>query len=216
MTTTRIKLLIYVALISGTMTLGAGAQAYWGGPWGNSWGGPWYGSGYPHRGYDLARDRTHERQREMHDHKAAMQSVARMLSGKRTFDRAEAIGLAREIEASAGENLTRLFRPGDSRRSPLSRARVDDMDTFKANAEALKLAAGQLADELEKQPSGKDIRTGQAMLPGWQRSTRWGAGGPYSRGRNQGGAVTKGVFDAYTRVLGTCNGCHGDFRTPWR
>jgi cytochrome c556 len=208
------------------MTLGASAHAYWGGPWGGPWGGgpwggpwggaPWYGSGYPYRGHEPARDRTHERQREMHDHKAAMRSVARMLSGQRTFDRAEAVGLVREIEASAGENLTRLFKPGDSRRSPLSRARVDDMDTFKASAEALKEAAGELAGELEKEPSAEDIRAGQAMSPGWDHSMRRGRGDRYSRGSGGGGAVTTEVFGAFTKLLGTCNGCHENFRTPWR
>jgi cytochrome c556 len=152
----------------------------------------------------------------MHDHKAAMQSVARMLSGRRTFDRAEAVDLVREIEASAGENLTQLFKPGDSRRSPLSRAKIDDMDTFKANAEALKEAAGELADELEKEPSAEDIRTGKAMSPGWGRSMRRGIGDHYSRGRSEGGAVTTEVFGAYTKLLGTCNGCHENSRTTWR
>jgi len=109
MTTSRIKLLIGAALIGGTMTIGAGAQAYWdaplGGPWSDpGWGGgPWSEPGYPYSGYGPARDRTHARQREMRDHRAATQSVARMLSGQRRFDRAKAIGLAREIEASAGE-----------------------------------------------------------------------------------------------------------------
>jgi cytochrome c556 len=154
----------------------------------------------------------------MHDHKAAMQSVARMLSGRRTFDRAEAIGLAREIEASAGENLVQLFKPGDWRKSPLSRARIgDDMETFKAYAEALKEAAGELADELEKQPSAEDIRAGRAWSPDWRRSRRGGGmGGPYSRWRNEGGAVTKEVFDAYTKLPATCRGCHANFRSPWR
>ena len=219
--TSRIKFLINIALVGGAMTLGASAQAYWGGPGGGPRVGPWgggplHGSGYPYGDYDLARDRTSERQREMHDHKAAMRSVGRMLSGRRTFDRAEAVGLVREIEASAGENLTRLFKSGDSRRSPLSRARVDDMDTFKANAEALKVAAGELADVLEKVPSAKDIRTGQAMSPGWNRSMRRGIGGPYSRGRTDSGAVATEVYGAFTKLIGTCNGCHANFRTPWR
>jgi hypothetical protein len=148
----------------------------------------------------------------MQDHKAAMQSVARMLSGRRTFDRAEAIALARAIEASAGENLTRLFKAGDGQRSPLSRARIggDDMETFKANAEALKQAAGELADALERQPSAEDIRGGRAWSPNW----RWGV--PYSRGRNEGGAVTPEVFDAYTKLQATCYGCHANFRSAWR
>ena len=234
MTTRRIKFLIGAALVGGTMTVGAGAQAYWGDPWGGpgsepdwgggpwsepDWGGsPWSEPGYPYGGYGPSLDRTHERQSEMHDHKAAMQSVARMLSGRRTFDRAEAIGLAREIEASAGENLVRLFKPGDWRRSPLSRARIrDDMETFKVYAEALKEAAGELADELEKQPSAEDIRAGRAWSPDWRGSRRgWSMGDRYSRWRNEGGAVTKGVFDAYTKLRATCQGCHANFRSPWR
>ena len=225
MTTSRIKFLIGAALVGGTMTVGAGAQAYWGDPRGGPWsepgggGGPWSEPGYPYSGYGPGLDRTHERQSEMHDHKAAMQSVARMLSGRRTFDRAEAIGLAREIEASAGENLVQLFKPGDWRKSPLSRARIgDDMETFKAYAEALKEAAGELADELEKQPSAEDIRAGRAWSPDWRRSRRgWGMGDdPYGRWRNEGGAVTKEVFDAYTNLSATCRGCHANFRSPWR
>jgi cytochrome c556 len=152
----------------------------------------------------------------MHDHKVAMQSVGRMLSGKSTFNRAEAVDLVRAIEASAGESLAQLFKPGDSRRSPLSRARIDDMDTFKANAEALKAAAGELADELEKEPSAKDIRAGQAMSPGWNSSMRRGTGGAYSRGRSEGGAVTTEVYTAFNKLLGTCNGCHESFRKSWR
>ena len=219
------------------VSLGAGAQAYWadpwggpragpgwgGGPWsepdwgGGPWtepgrGGPWSESDYPYRGYGPVLDRTHQRQSQMRDHRAAMQSVARMLSGRRTFDRAEAIGLAREIEASAGENLARLFQPGDRRRSPLSRARIgEEMETFQAHAEALKVAAGELADALENRPSAEDIRAGRAWSPDWRR------GGPYrSRWRHEGGALNMQVFDAYSKLRATCNGCHASFRSAWR
>ena len=228
MTTSRIKFLIGAALVGGTMTISAGAQAYWGAPWGGPWsepgwgggpwtepgwgGGPWTGPGYPFSGYGpAALDRTHARQREMRDHRAAMRSVARMLSGQRRFDRAKAIGLAREIEASSGENLVQLFQSGEQQRSPLSRARVgDDMESFKARAEALKQAAAALADALEQQPVGEGIRVGRAYAPDW------GMGGPYSRRRGEGGAVTPQVFDAYTKLRATCHGCHADFRSAWR
>ena len=217
MTTSRIKFLIGAALVGGTMTIGAGAQGYWGPSWGGPWsepgwgGGPWSESGYPYSGYGRSLDRMHERQSEMRDHRAAMQSVARMLSGQRSFDRAKAIGLAREIEASAGENMARLFKPGDWRRSPLTRARIgDEIETFKANADALKQAAGELADALEKQPSAEDVRAGRA----WSRD--WGMGGPYSRWRNERRAVTQQVFDAYTKLRATCHGCHANFRSARR
>jgi cytochrome c556 len=181
-----------------------------GGPWSEpGWGGgPW--SDYPFSGYGRTLDQMHERRDEMHDHKAAMQDVARMLSGRRTFDRAKAIGLARQIEASAGENLTRLFEPGGRRMGPFSRARIGDMESFKANAEALKLAAGELADALEKQPSPEDISAGRAWSPDWSMR------GPYSRWRSEGEAVPQEVFEAYTKLRATCHGCHANFRSTWR
>jgi cytochrome c556 len=228
MTTSRIKFLIGAALVGGTMTIAAGAQAYWGAPWGGPWsepgwgGGPWTepgwgggprtGPGYPFSGYGpAALDRTHARQREMRDHRAAMRSVARMLSGQRRFDRAKAIGLAREIEASSGANLVQLFQSGEQQRSPLSRARVgDDMESFEAHAEALKEAAAALADALEKQPAGEGLRVGRAYSP------NWGMGDPYSRRRGESEAVTPQVFEAYTKLRATCHGCHADFRSAWR
>jgi len=224
MASRRIKFLIAAALVGGTMTIGAGAQAYWDDPWGGPWsepgggGGPWSEPGYPYSGYGPGLDRTHERQGEMQDHRVAMRSVGRMLSGRRTLDRAEAISLAREIEASAGENLVQLFKASDQPRSPLSRARIgDEMETFKAHAEALKVAAGELADALQTQPSAEDIRAGRAWSPDWYRSRRgWGTVDPYRRWGSEGGAVTKEVFDAYTKLRATCHGCHANFRSPWR
>jgi len=239
MTTSAIKFLLGAAAIGATMTIGASAYAYWGDGWGAPWsepgwgggpwsepggwgggplsqpgwgGGPWSEPGFPSSGYGGALDRTHERQSAMLDHKAAMQAVARMLSGRRSFDRAEAVGLARQIEASAGDNLTRSFAPGDWRRSPLSRARIapGDMETFKANADALKQAAGELADALEQQPSAEDVRAGRAWSPNWRM------GGPYSGWGNEGGAVTPEAFAAYRRLQATCYSCHANFRSAWR
>ena len=237
MTTSRMKFLIGVAFVGGTLTVGTGAQGYWGGPWGGPWsepgwdagpwgepgggagpwaepgwgGAPWAEPGYPYSGHGAALDRMHARQRDMRDHRAAMQSVARMLSGERRFDRAKAIGLAREIEASAGANMAQLFRPGESQRTPLSRARIgEEMEAFKTQAEALKAAAGELADALEKQPAADDIRAGRAWSPDW------GMGGRHARWRGEGGAVTPQVFDAYTKLRATCHGCHANFRSSWR
>lgn len=212
------KSLIGLAFVGGTLTIGAGAQAYWGDPWGGprtgpGWrGGPWSEPGGPPGGF-RGMDQTHQRQSQMRDHRAAMQSLGRMLSGRRNFDRAEAIALAREIEASAGDNLTRLFKTsGDWRRSPLSRARVgDDIDIFQSHANALQLAAGELADQLEKQPSAEDIRSGRAWSPDWSR------GRPYrSHWRDDNSALNREVFNAYNNLRSTCNGCHANFRTAWR
>ena len=207
--TIRITFLIGVALVGGAMTLGAGAQPYWGDPSAD----PWPEPAFPYSSYGPAVDRTHERQRQMQDHGAAMQSLARMLSGRRTFDRAAAIGLALEIEASAGANLSRMFKPaGNWRRNPLTRARVgDDMEVFKHHAIALQWSAGELADQLEKQPSAEDIRAGLAWSPDW------GRGSPYrGRWRNESGALTREVFNAYASLQATCNNCHANFRTDRR
>jgi cytochrome c556 len=220
-----IKLLTGAALIGISVTVSAAAQAYWGGPWGDPWSEPGWGGGPGSEpGYSFGSfgpmdlNRTHQRQSQMRDHKAAMQSVARMLSGRRSFDRAEAISVAREIEASAGENLVRLFESADHRRSPISRARVGEgVEAFQARAAALKVAAGALADALEKQPTVEDMRAGRAWSPDWRRSTRGlGAGGPYGRWRNESGALTKEVFDAFYKLQDTCHGCHANFRSPWR
>jgi cytochrome c556 len=153
----------------------------------------------------------HERQSEMRDHRAAMQSVARMLSGQRRFDRAKAIGLAREIEASSGANMARLFKPGDRASRPLTRANIgDEMEAFKANAEALKQAAGELAEALEQQPTDQDVSAGRAWPPDW------GMAGRHSRWTNERRAVPQQAFDAYTRMRATCHGCHANFRAARR
>ena len=98
----KFRFLISSAFLGVTVTIGASAQAYWGGPWGGPGRGPAYGYGHPGPA-DL--DRTHQRQSRMRDHRAAMQDLGNMLSGRRNFNRVEAVQLAREIEASSGENL---------------------------------------------------------------------------------------------------------------
>ncbi len=223
MTSRNLRILISAVAFGGAMTFGAGAVAYWGGPWDGDWGGPgggpWGGGPYyPYGGYG-GRDLIHQRQVEMRDHEQAMRDVGHMLSGRRPFDRVEATRLAREIEATAGENLWRMFRPGDWRMGSRSSSIIwGDMDRFKSHAEALKAAAGQLADELEKRPTAEEYAGGKAVVPDW-RLERYGAapweGGPYSRWGNRGGAVTKEVYDAYLKLEDTCHGCHANFRSPW-
>jgi len=159
----------------------------------------------------------------MRDHQRTMRDLDRMLSGRHPFNRAEATRMAREIEASAGENLWRLFRPGDWREGSRSTAIIwGDMDSFKSRAEALKAAAGELADELEKRPTAEDYTEGRAVMPDWR--TQFGDapwergpwdGGPYSQWGNRGGAVSKEAYDAYLKLRDTCHSCHASFRSPW-
>lgn len=217
MTSNRIKIMIGAAFLGGMMVVGTSAQAYWGVPRTA----PWSESGFPGSGYGPSLNRMRERQNEMQDHKAAMHAVGRMLSGQRNFDRAEAIRLARTIEASSGENLVKMFEPGDQRGNPLSRARIgEDMEAFTAQAEALQQAAGDLANALEQQPSPEDIWAGRAWSPDWYRSRgNWGSRGPYGMYGGRGydnDAVTMEALDAYNRMRATCHGCHAGFRSPWR
>ena len=85
------------------------------------------------------------------------------------------------------------------------------MDVFEHHATALKWAAAELAEQLEKKPSAEDFRTGLAWSPDRGRD------GLYrSRWRNDDGALTRGVFNAYTNLQATCSSCHAKYRTDWR
>jgi cytochrome c556 len=213
MTSNYIKHFVCAAALGGMMAAATGAQAYWGGPRPA----PWSGADFPGGAYGPGLDRMRQRQNEMQDHKAAMHTVGRMLAGQRNFDRAEAIRLARTIEASSGENLVGSFESGDQRGNPLSRARIgQNMEAFTAQAEALKQAAADLANALEQQPSSADVWSGRAWSPDWYRSrgNRW-MRGPYGGGYDND-AVTPEALEAYNRMRATCHGCHAGFRSPWR
>ena len=72
-------------------------------------------------------------------------------------------------------------------------------------------AAGELADQLEKQPSTEDIRSGRAWSPDWRRG-----GGYRGRWRNDDPMLNREVLNAYSNLQTTCSGCHSNFRTAWR
>jgi cytochrome c556 len=217
MTNIRIRYIVGAAVLGGMMAIGTSANAYWGGPRTA----PWSGSGYPGGGYPQGFDRMHQRQTTMQNHKSAMHAVGRMLAGQRNFDRAEAIRLARAIQASAGEDMMNMFKPGDQRGNPLSRAMIgENMAAFGAQAEAMEQAAGDLADALETQPSPEDIWAGRAWSADWYRSRgnrgRRGPYGAYGGPDYDNDAVTMEALGAYNRLRATCHGCHAGFRSPRR
>jgi cytochrome c556 len=110
--------------------------------------------------------------------------------------------MARKIELTSGTALTRNFHPGAVRESG-SRTTPGywgNEQQFKANAEALKAAAADLANELAKQPkSGK----GAVLLA------------PRFRDDNnapQKTAVSPAIWEKFNTLSNTCESCHRSFR----
>ena len=193
----------------GMAALGS-ANAWYGGPFyggGPGYAGP-YGAG-PYGSRYGSSAMTHDRQRLMRDHGRAMRDLEAMFEGRMMFDRTEATKLAREIEAGAGENMWRLYAPGSV--APGSRSAPNiwgNFETFKANAQAVKEAAGKVADALEKRPTGADYQRGVWVPP---HSMGYGRGGPWGQ---RGGAIAKEAVGEFNRLTVTCHACHGAFRGP--
>ncbi|MBF0130756.1 MAG: cytochrome c, partial [Alphaproteobacteria bacterium] len=149
----------------------------------------------------------------MRDHGSAMRRLSLMFDGRGGFDRREATKLARTVEAGAGENLWRLYAPGSV--APGSRATPwmwEDFDSFKNNAEALKTAAGDLADALEKRPTADDYAEGRAWVPAYPHGLR----GPWDNGEwgADGGGLTRDALDRFDTLADTCTACHVNYRFP--
>ena len=164
---------------------------------------PWVPYYYPPQINTFDRSRMVQRRQElMQENVDAMTRLRELLYGKYDFDRAEAIKLARKIELTSGNALTENFHPGavrdfDSRTTP---AFWGNEQNFKANAEALKAAAGALANELGKQPKAEE---GAVFLP------KRGAG----YGENQEkAAVSPDVWQKFNELSNTCESCHRSFR----
>lgn len=186
--------------------------------WGNrNWGAPAYRPAYPApqpyaRPYSYVpsydrwnmRDR---RQKLMSDHDDAMDDLSDMLYGGYRFDRQEAIELAKQIEASSGEILTRDFHPGAvaTSGSNTAPAAMTNQDVFKANAQALKKTAGELAAELSRTPEAGE----QVMY------SRNGRGFSYRRIRGEDSEpLSPQIFNKFNALAATCNSCHSYFRMP--
>ncbi|MGD1990319.1 MAG: cytochrome c [Chromatiales bacterium] len=181
---------------------------YWGAPYAApGWGSPAYGPrGAPPPWYLPPRlgsyDRSimrQKRQRQMSNHGDAMEELGDMIYGRYRFEREEAIELARQIEAAAGPALIRNFHPGAiaTDGSHTTPAFWGNEATFKANADALKAAAGALADELEKGLEEEGAGTTDGAR-GWR----------YEK------PVSPEVRNRFKQVANTCRACHATFRGP--
>lgn len=142
------------------------------------------------------------RQEQMGNNADAMGEIRELLYGRYGFDRGEAIKLAKKIELTSGQALTRNFHPGAVRdmNSHTTPTYWGNEETFRANAQALQQAARELAQELEKTPTAEE---GAVFL-----NKRWPAG------EEDRAAVSASVWDKYNNLSKTCNSCHHSFRGP--
>ena len=82
------------------------------------------------------------------------------------------------------------------------------MQALKANADALKQAAANLATALEQQPATQDSSAARAWSPRMR--------GPYGRWARQQEEITPQVQEAFTALRATCHSCHASLRSGWR
>lgn len=177
------------ALLGGLLVMGSASAWY---------GGPWYrplGSGAM----------TYERQTIMREHGYAMDDLSRMFTGRRTFDRDEAIELARELEAGFGTPLLKDFAPGavvaGSRTAPWT---WRNFGAFQGYTVAARQSAARLAEALETEPTAQTISQKGIWVPGHARAMA-----PLSMGD---GAIPLEAVQEYSRLNATCYSCHRLFR----
>lgn len=159
---------------------------------------------YPRLPYFERSRMVDNRQSQMGQRYEAMNALGAMLYGRSDFDRAEAIKIARRIEATSGHALNDNFHPGAiatySSRTTL--ALWGNQDAFRANAFTLQQAARALALEFEKQPTSEE---GAVMLPA---STDDQYGEPSA----EKVAVSSGVWEKFNALSNVCYSCHRGFR----
>jgi cytochrome c556 len=157
---------------------------------------------YPRLPYYERNRMLDRRQWQMGQKYRAMDELGAMLYGNAGFDRASAIKLARKIEALSGPTLTQNFHPGsiatDRSRSLLSL--WHNRSAFEANAEALRVAAKELAHVLEIRPGEGEATV---MLP---------SASSESRGSAKSVAVAPAVWDKFNSLSMVCDSCHSGFR----
>ncbi len=176
---------------AGLLILGS-ANAWYGDPWYRP-----YGSGAV----------TYERQNMMRGHNYAMRELADMLEGRRTLNQAEAVRLARELEADFGDSLIEKFAPGTvvagSRTAPWT---WRNFEVFRGYAAAARQSSARLAEALEKESSEQEAQH-------WVPPRRMGYG-PW--GRRHAGVVSIEVLQELSRLNAICGSCHMQFRGPRR
>lgn len=181
----------------------------WGGPgWGPGYYNPWVapptGFWYPPLpSYDRSQMKR-GRQRRMDNFDDAMNELRDMLYGGADFERTRAIQIARKIEATSGHALTGNFHPGSvvTTGSRTTTALWGNEEAFKANAEALRLSAGALADELAKRPTEEQ---GAVYLS--KRSEEYGRKKDYEEV-----PVSPQIWKKFNALSDTCVACHSAFR----
>ena len=182
-------------------------RPYYGGPygapgWGNAPPPGYFQPQLPSYDRQVMRMR---RQAQMNDHNEAMDDLGRMLYGKQGFDRTKAVQMARSIEGAAGDVMLGNFHPGAvaTSGSHTSPALWANQAAFKANADALKAAAGALADELSKSPSAEE---GALMLKPARAIGSSEQPAPV--------AVSPAIWDKFNELNQVCSNCHRGFRGP--
>ena len=178
------------AMVAGMLLMGT-ATAWYGGPWNRP-----YGAGAV----------TYERQNMMRDHGHAMEDLSRMFQGRRSFDREEAIRLAKELEAGFGTSLLKNFAPGavvaGSRTAPWT---WRNFNTFEGYSKAAGASATRLVGALEDVPDDEAAAEQAIWIPGGTRVI-----GPLGFGRD--GPIPLTVVQEHGRLNATCNACHFYFR----
>lgn len=159
---------------------------------------------YPRLPYFTRSRMVDNRQAMMGRRHNAMQELGSMLYGRNGFDRAEAIKMARHIEATSGQNLTTDFHPGAiaTYNSRTNLSLWGNQEAFRANALVLQQMAKALAEEFEKQPTAEQ---GAVYLP--QRRDR------FSQQSTEKVAVSADVWKKFNDLSNVCNSCHRGFRS---
>ena len=183
-----------VAAGAGLLFMGT-ASAWW-------YGDPWY------RPYG-AGAMTYERQSEMRHHGHDMRDLSSMFDGRRSFNREEAVRLARDLEQGFGDEMLSNFAPGTVvAGSSVSPRAWRHFGAFRGYNEAARQAASSLAGALEKEPSAQDVQQSGVWMPGRRMAYgRWG--------HSPDGMISMDAIREYGRLNATCHSCHALFR-GWR
>ena len=189
----RKRLMAMAAAAAGLLFMGA-AGAWW-------YGDPWY------RPYG-AGAMTYERQTDMRHHGLDMRDLSSMFNGERSFDREEAVRLARDLERGFGDEMIGNFAPGAVvAGSSVAPWTWRNFGAFRGYNRAAQQAAASLAGALEAEPTAQDVRQTGVWIPGRRMN--------YGRFGHLDGLISMDAIRDYSRLNATCHSCHTLFR-GWR